>query len=122
MSRDLGSSLAIAGLLTILLAAPVLGDGASALSTSSDALDSDGSRRSGGLPRGCQGTADRGVTRIQQCLRAAQPRVDAVAGEELGVGADLGEAPFVHQADCAGPLDGRQPVGNDQSRAVAGEA
>ena len=52
------------------------------------------------------------VAQVKQRLRPAQTRIDTVARQQFGVGADLGQAAIVHEADQAGALDGRQPVGD----------
>ena len=52
-------------------------------------------------------------------LHRVEPRIDAVAGEQLGMPATLDDAPAIDDADQIGALHRRQPVGDHQGRAPA---
>src|SRR5438309_4380173 len=55
-------------------------------------------------------------------LQVVEPAVQAVGGEQLGVGATLPEAPVLEHHDQIGVLDGREPVRDHEHRAVPHEA
>src|SRR5690348_8642689 len=56
---------------------------------------------------------------LRGVLDAIEPRVDALAREELRVRAELGEPPALEHGDAVGTLDGREPMRDDDRRAAA---
>src|SRR5581483_6791021 len=56
---------------------------------------------------------------IGRVLDAVEPRIHAVAREELRVRAELGEPAALEHRDAIGPLDGREPVRDDNGGAAA---
>src|SRR5262245_25375405 len=107
MSLGFGSVLAIFSRRSVSTAA-VLGDWRSLLSIRTISPRASFVCGSGSFGRRRRlGVVMRAAAKIKQRLGAAQPRIDAVAREQLGVGTDLRQAALVHQADHAGVLNRR---------------
>ena len=51
-------------------------------------------------------------------LAGGEPAVEAVVRQQLFVGAPLDDPPLVQHQDLVGVADRRQPMGDDQHRAV----
>jgi len=59
---------------------------------------------------------------VDALLLSPEAGVEAAAGEQLGVGALLGEPALVHHEDAVQIDDGRQTVGHPEHRATARNA